>query len=307
MNNLRINKINFIKTTRCPICKSVNLIKIGNIKHNIKQLNGIFDLLRCNWCSHRFLSKFPRDKLLKDLYKKDSPLVFGGTHEELKGKGEFINNKFKKIMPYKDHWIFRYIDKSKKGKYFEIGPGLCRLYKTFFENGWTCQGLELRSFIKGPGIKTKMEKINYQNDVVVAFDVLEHVVNPIKYLTSINKKMRKKGKIFLTFPHSESFKSRLLKDKWSMVVPLSHIHFFSKKSSEVMLMKSGFKILFIKEFSLVEPRRLIRNTLKLPFLILQDIFCLRIKNIFFRFFETFLNILDLLNGDQIKIVAYKIK
>ena len=73
-----------------------------------------------------------------------------------------------------------------------------------------------------------MEKISSQNDVVAALDVLEHVVNPIKYLTSINKKMKKNGKIFLTFPHSESFKSRLLKDRWSMVVPLSHIHFFSK-------------------------------------------------------------------------------
>ena len=99
----------------------------------------------------------------------------------------------------------------------------------------------------------------------------------------------------------------LVKDRWSMVVPLSHLHFFSKKSSEVMLTKSGFKILFIKEFSFVEPRRLIRNTLKLPFLVLQDIFSLNIKNILFRFFETFLNILDLLKGDQIKIVAYKIK
>lgn len=307
MKSLEIKNKNFVKNTKCPICKSVNFIKISNIKHNIKQLNGIFDLLRCNSCLHRFLSKFPRDKFLKDLYKKDSQLVFGGAHEELKGKGEFIKNKFKKIMPYKDHWIFKYIDKSKKGKYFELGPGLCRLYKTFFENGWTCQGLELRSFIKGPGIKTKMEKISSQNDVVAALDVLEHVVNPIKYLTSINKKMKKNGKIFLTFPHSESFKSRLLKDRWSMVVPLSHIHFFSKKSSEVMLTKSGFKILFIKEFSFVEPRRLIRNTLKLPFLVLKDIFCLNIKNIFFRFFETFLNILDLLKGDQIEIVAYKIK
>ena len=43
MKSLEIKNKNFVKNTKCPICKSVNFIKISNIKHNIKQLNGIFD------------------------------------------------------------------------------------------------------------------------------------------------------------------------------------------------------------------------------------------------------------------------
>ena len=118
--------------------------------------------------------------------------------------------------------------------------------------------------------------------------------------------MKKNGQIFLTFPHSESFKSRILKEKWSMVVPLSHLHFFSKESTKIMLNKSGFDIVEIDDFSFVETRRLIRNFFKLPFLFLKDIIRLNFKNISARIIEFSLNLLDLINGDQLKVIGRKI-
>ena len=141
--------------------------------------------------------------------------------------------------------------------------------------------------------------------MVAAIDVLEHLVDPIEMLKKINSKIKKGGKIFLTYPHSESFKSKILKDRWSMVSPLAHIHYFSKKSTKIMLEKAGYKILVIKDYSFVELRRLIRNIIKLPIFVLKDIFKLNFKNISYRFIELFLNILDLINGDQLKVIAKK--
>ena len=118
--------------------------------------------------------------------------------------------------------------------------------------------------------------------------------------------MKKKGQIFLTFPHSESFKSKILKERWQMVVPLAHLHFFSGKSTNIMLKRAGFKTVEIVDFSFVEVKRLVRNFIKLPFLILKDIFKLNFKNIYNRLFEFLLNLLDLIKGDQLKVVAIKI-
>ena len=73
-----------------------------------------------------------------------------------------------------------------------------------------------------------------------------------------------------------------------------------------MLEKAGYKILVIKDYSFVEFRRLIRNFIKLPIFILKDIFQLNLKNIYYRIIELFLNILDLINGDQLKVIAKKI-
>ena len=289
---------------QCPICNSIKIFKVNNIKKNIKEIKDTFDLIKCQDCSHRFISKIPDQIELNKLYEIDSPLVFGGTIHELNQKKNFIENNFEDIEPQFNHWIFDYIDQN-QGSYLELGPGLCRLYKTFYLKGWKCQGLEQRSFIKINGIKKDIKDIENNNDVVAAIDVLEHLVDPIEMLKKINSKIKKGGKIFLTYPHSESFKSKILKDRWSMVSPLAHIHYFSKKSTKIMLEKAGYKILVIKDYSFVELRRLIRNIIKLPIFVLKDIFKLNFKNIFYRFIELFLNILDLINGDQLKVIAKK--
>ena len=277
---------------------------MNNIKSNIKEIKDTFDLIKCQDCSHRFIYKIHDQLELNKLYEIDSPLVFGGTIHELNQKKNFIKNNFEDIEPQFNHWIFDYIDQN-QGSYLELGPGLCRLYKTFYLKGWKCQGLEQRSFIKINGIKKDIKDIENNNDVVAAIDVLEHLVDPIEMLKKINSKIKKGGKIFLTYPHSESFKSKILKDRWSMVSPLAHIHYFSKKSTKIMLEKAGYKILVIKDYSFVELRRLIRNIIKLPIFVLKDIFKLNFKNISYRFIELFLNILDLINGDQLKVIAKK--
>ncbi len=293
------------KISKCPICRSDKIRKIGKIKNHLKEIDNKFDLMKCESCLHRFISKFPSQAVLINLYKTDSPLVFGGTNHEVDQKKKFINNGFKNVPVQNDHWIFKYVNIN-NGRFFEIGPGLCRLYKTFLSKGWSCQGLEPRSFVKIKGIKKTFNEIKKNNDIVAAFDVLEHVENPIEILKKINKKMKKNGQIFLTFPHSESFKSKILKERWQMVVPLAHLHFFSGKSTDIMLKKAGFRKVVIKDFSFVEVRRLFRNLIKLPFLILKDIFKFKFKNITNRIFEFYLNFLDLIKGDQLKVVAIKI-
>ena len=226
------------KISKCPICRSDKIRKIGKIKNHLKEIDNKFDLMKCESCLHRFISKFPSQAVLINLYKTDSPLVFGGTNHEVDQKKKFINNGFKNVPVQNDHWIFKYVNIN-NGRFFEIGPGLCRLYKTFLSKGWSCQGLEPRSFVKIKGIKKTFNEIKKNNDIVAAFDVLEHVENPIEILKKINKKMKKNGQIFLTFPHSESFKSKILKERWQMVVPLAHLHFFSGKSTDIMLKKAG--------------------------------------------------------------------
>ena len=140
----------------------------------------------------------------------------------------------------------------------------------------------------------------------MATDVLEHVNNPVVYLKKINSIMKKNGKIFLTFPHSQSFKSLYLKDKWSMVAPFGHVNFFSKISTAIMLKKSRFKVVLIEDFSYVQKKRLIRNILKLPIYLIKDLITLNLKNFIQRIEEAVLNILDLINGDQLKVVAVKV-
>ena len=101
--------LNLKKIKKCPICESKSLFVISNIKSKIKDIGSKFNLIKCTNCSHRLISKIPKEKFLKDLYINDSPLVFGGAHSELKLKKDFMDGNFEKVEPYKNHWVFNYI------------------------------------------------------------------------------------------------------------------------------------------------------------------------------------------------------
>ncbi len=297
---------NLVKIKNCPICNFNKILFKGKIKSKSIKINDYFSLIECKNCNHRFLSEFPKPAYLETLYKSNSPYVFGhDANEEIQIK-KFKKNGFKDVIPFKKHWIFKYISINEKKEYLEIGPGLCKMYKTFYDNGWKCNGIDIQPFIKAPGIVKKLEYIqNNSKDIAVAFDVIEHTVNPIKFLNNINQKMKNDGFLFLTFPNAGSFKSKLLNNRWGMVVPLAHINFFSKKSCEIALKKSNFELVYISNFSLVNPKRLVKNFIKLPGRIFLDLIKFNTDSIFFRIREFFLNILDLINGDQMMVVAIK--
>ena len=184
INNLVLNKC-------CPICKSENIQDKKKIQSKHDAINLVFSLKKCLDCRHRFLSKFPTEKNLQELYESNSKYVFGHESDEEYAKNKFKDEGFKSVLSFNDHWIFNFININHSGEYFEIGPGLCRLYKTFYEKKWHCEGLDLQPFIKAPGIIDDLKKIkNNSKDVAVALDVIEHTINPNKFLSEINSKLK---------------------------------------------------------------------------------------------------------------------
>tara|TARA_B100000989_G_scaffold221445_1_gene169146 strand:+ start:766 stop:1683 length:918 start_codon:yes stop_codon:yes gene_type:complete len=297
---------NLIKVINCPICKSERSLFKGKIRSKIREIDNYFSLKLCEECDHRYLSEFPETEYLKILYRTNSYFVFDHDPNQESQKENFKKYGFNDVLPVNENWIFSYINLDKPEEYLEIGPGLCRMYKTFYQKGWKCNGIDLQPFIIAPGIVKSLDQINNESkSVAVAFDVLEHTTDPVELLNIINNKMKNDGILFLTFPNADSFKSKLLKSSWGMVVPLAHINFFSKKSLKLALEQSNFEVKHLSNFSLVDPKRLIKNFIKLPTKILLDLIKLDIKSIFSRITEFLLNILDLLNGDQMKVVAIK--
>ena len=298
---------NFIYNENCPICNSNKIINKKKIKSKHDEINLKFYLKHCKACEHKFLSSFPTENYLDSLYKNDSKFVFGHDKNEEIEKKKFINRGFFEINSLKNHWVFKFLDINKKGEYLEIGPGFCKLYKTFYENNWNCEGLDLQPFIKAPGIVNNLFEIkNASKDVAVALDVIEHTIDPNKFLKNISNKLKKDGKIFLSFPNADSLKSKILNNKWDMVVPLAHLNFFSKKSIKISLEKNNFEILYIANYSLADARRYSRNIIKLPFKLIKDLIKLDFKNFLLKLRESILTLIDIIDGDQMMVVAKKV-
>jgi len=298
---------NFIYNENCPICNSNKIINKKKIKSKHDEINLKFYLKLCKGCGHKFLSSFPIENYLESLYKNDSKFVFGHDENEELEKKKFIDRGFFEINSLKNHWVFKFVDINKKGEYLEIGPGFCKLYKTFYENNWSCEGLDLQPFIKAPGIVNNLFEIkNESKDVAVALDVIEHTIDPNKFLRNISNKLKKDGKIFLSFPNADSLKSKILNNKWDMVVPLAHLNFFSKKSIRISLEKNNFEIIYIANYSLADARRYSRNIIKLPFKLIKDLVRLDFKNFLLKIRESVLTLIDIIDGDQMMVVAKKV-
>ena len=299
---------NLVLNICCPICKSENIQDKKKIESKHNEINLAFSLKKCLDCRHRYLSKFPTEKNLEELYKNNSKYVFGHELDEEHEKNKFKDGGFKSVLPFNEHWIFNFININQAGEYFEIGPGLCRLYKTFYKKNWHCEGLDLQPFIKAPGIIDSLEKIkDNSKDIAVALDVIEHTINPNKFLSEINNKLKIDGKVFLSFPNSDSFKSKILNNKWGMIAPVAHLNFFSKKSIKISLENNNFKVIYLKNYSLANPKRFTKNLIKLPFRLLKDLIFLNFMSFYERIKETVITFFDIINGDQMMVVAKKIK
>ena len=297
---------NLKKTNYCPICKNKNFKNLGKTHNLHNNLDNFIDLIKCSSCKHCCLSLMPDQNLLDELYKQRSDYVFANSKIKFLQQKNYIEKKMEGVQVDYTHWVYQYLKNLKPGIYLEVGPGNCVLFKTFKSSGWYCEGYELWGWIKSESIYHDYDAIpKNHKDVIVMHDVLEHVVDPTKFLKKFSILQKKSGKLFLSFPNADSLRAKLFKSKWRMVVPLTHINFFSKESTKKLLENCGYEPIYIKPVSLVVFRKLIRSIIRLPMVLILDLIKFDFRKAIKRIPEILVNCIDLISGDQIKVIAVK--
>ena len=79
-------------------------------------------------------------------------------------------------------------------------------------------------------------------DVIVLSDVLEHVEDPFSLVRKVSELIKNGGSVYCSFPNNQSLRALLLKERWRMIRPFGHLHFFSEKSLRILFESNGFKI-----------------------------------------------------------------
>jgi len=79
-------------------------------------------------------------------------------------------------------------------------------------------------------------------DIVYTAEVLEHVLNPFSFISSINKVLKKGGILYLTTPDVGHLMVPHNKENWKEVRPPEHITYLNKQSLKRLLERNGFKI-----------------------------------------------------------------
>lgn len=218
--------------TTCIICKSTQL----------KNLDGFEKayLCKCLDCGLVFSQQIPTDEDLTNYYKNYginnylSPLT-------IKRYNELLDQ----LEPYR-----------KTNKILDIGCGIGYFLEEAKKRNWEVYGTELSEksvevcIQKGINVKEGvLNPVNYELemfDVIMSFEVIEHINNPTSELKNMYSILRKGGLVYITTPNFNSLLRYRLKAAYNIITYPEHLTYFTPKTLIKVFSDSGFKKLQIK-------------------------------------------------------------
>lgn len=234
---------------RCPSCGSIELKYFGDI-HNIHVFAGKetdLDIKRglwkCNSCSLYF--SYPRldvDKL-NELYSKGDPENWRYTIE------------IRKDWQIAVDFIKKYVKQG--SRILDIGSwdGSFLSYLSEYD----VYGIEINeeAVYRAKHVKLiandlyKLDVLLYKDyfDVITAFDVIEHVINPLEFISILKTLVKSGGYIIISSGNTESLPWKILKNRYYYCSILEHITFINKDWCEFAASELNLNIIKICKFS----------------------------------------------------------
>jgi SAM-dependent methyltransferase len=77
-------------------------------------------------------------------------------------------------------------------------------------------------------------------DVVTAFDIIEHTLDPIQFLVNIKNNLKSRGLLVISTPDTGHFLRFFMGRRWPMLQPFQHTFLFSRQSLRLALDKAGY-------------------------------------------------------------------
>ena len=146
------------------------------------------------------------------------------------------------------------------GRVLEVGCGSGWMLKALHDQGWEVVGLErteeearFASSITGLRvISGTLEEIKSETyDLIILFNVLEHMTDPIDVLCQCRRLLKEKGTIILSMPNLSSLQARFNGPSWFHLDVPRHLFHFSRQSLTNAFEIAGFHITHLKYISLI--------------------------------------------------------
>jgi SAM-dependent methyltransferase len=142
-------------------------------------------------------------------------------------------------------------------RYFELGVGRGHLYQRFLASGWQCTGVDPGAWASAcPNVFKDLSEVpsGMEADLLVAFDVLEHLSDPIAALRTLRKIAAPNARLYCAMPNRESLRAIYHRETWRMLRPLGHVNYFSRKSVKRAMQSAGFAVELLKATDLWQVR-----------------------------------------------------
>ena len=219
------------ETTDCTICNSP--------MRQSWPSNG-YCYFECPNCQFVRVAPIPEREVLKDYYDKSYEVDREGYRKNVRKYGRRDLEFLEKL--------------NGTGRMLEVGSSWGFFLHLARQRGWQVQGIEL----SGSAVNWAKEKLGLNVtcatiedfppvegaafDVVVAWHVIEHVQDPMGFLTMLRDRLRPGGLLALRTPNIHSLPARLNGWAWHWVGAPAHLSLFSSKSMSVAVERAGFSV-----------------------------------------------------------------
>lgn len=241
VSRLFADKKSFIQIN-CPAC--------GGKKYKVQFEKLGFTYVLCHDCGTLFVNPRPPSKLLKEFYTRSRSTSF------------FVHDFFMPVAEARREKIFlpraKYIrdtlPEMSKSIVGDIGAGF-GIFLEELGKSWPSvrliaiePSIEMVDICRKKGLEvipSSLEDIqgwDSQFDLLVSFELFEHLYNPDEFLKKIRHILRPGGYLFITTLNGEGFDIQIFWEKSKSISPPQHLNFFNPRSITMLLEANNFHV-----------------------------------------------------------------
>jgi SAM-dependent methyltransferase len=206
-------------------------------------------LLRCRACAYVFADMRLTDEELFTLYNE--AFFTGAEFSDYAADAKFFRKNF--VLRLGE--LKKFLDPARHRRLLEIGCAYGFFLDVVRDEFERVEGIDItdagvryaREELKLNVVQADFLAYDYgaqKFDVVCLWDTIEHLREPQSYIAKIAAHTERGALLALTTGDIESFNARLRKDKWRLIHPPTHLHYFSPKSIAQLLDAHGFDVVY---------------------------------------------------------------
>jgi 2-polyprenyl-3-methyl-5-hydroxy-6-metoxy-1,4-benzoquinol methylase len=253
----------------CPICLGSTHARLTD---TLRRGHG--EVFQCAGCKHGFLSKTQIDDL-KTYYSGEYRKEYSHNSNSTPTNAREIFEIYKNFQSERLDLIKP--DLSTKSRVLEVGAssgqfithiqGRVELIHAIEIDTDCCNFLSENIGVECDSEYLENSKFKDENyDIIAAFQVMEHVNDPISFVQSLKKVASKKAKIFIEVPNLDDS----LLSTWALpgydkfFYHSAHLHYFTESSLKLVAQKAGFsahniEVLYLQDYNLLNHLHWIMN------------------------------------------------
>ena len=229
-----------MNTKKCPICEC------ESSHYSSKERATYF---KCNSCGTIFQDPLPT---LQEMMDYANAEYNGGLYKEYLEANDLKYATF-------EYRLNKVMEVLKNRNLPEISPRILdvgcsngRFIEVAVRNGIDAWGLELsENAIAAAAPETKkriyhgdankIESLGIEKfNIVTAFDLIEHLFDPIGFLNNLRKVITPDGIIVITTPDASSPFRFIMGNAWPMLQPFQHTVLLSRQASKILFQKANY-------------------------------------------------------------------